>query len=58
MAFQTFTFPRGWPEFEPRQGTRLDLQAVLELDDDAFRFRGLKRTDDALFVKLSYLFRL
>jgi hypothetical protein len=28
------------------------------LDDDAFRFRGLKRTDDALFVKLSYLFRL
>jgi epoxyqueuosine reductase len=29
--------PRGWPEFEPRHGTRLDLQAVLELDDDAFR---------------------
>src|SRR5438552_2485628 len=28
------------------------------LDDDAFRFRGLKRTGDALFVKLSYLFRL
>ena len=28
------------------------------LDEDAFRFRGLKRTDDALFVKLSYLFRL
>src|SRR5882762_3644379 len=28
------------------------------LDDDAFRFHGLKRTDDALFVKLSYLFRL
>ena len=28
------------------------------LDDDAFRFRGLTRTDDALFVKLSYLFRL
>ncbi len=28
------------------------------LDDEAFRFRGLKRTDDALFVKLSYLFRL
>src|SRR5467141_2311773 len=28
------------------------------LDDDAFRFRGLRRTDDALFVKLSYLFRL
>lgn len=28
------------------------------LDDDAFRFRGLTRSDDALFVKLSYLFRL
>jgi len=28
------------------------------LDDDAFHFHGLKRTDDALFVKLSYLFRL
>jgi len=28
------------------------------LDDDAFRFRGLTRTDDVLFVKFSYLFRL
>src|SRR5216117_1396941 len=28
------------------------------LDEDAFRFRGLTRTDDVLFVKLSYLFRL
>ncbi|MFN2572059.1 MAG: DUF5916 domain-containing protein [Gemmatimonadales bacterium] len=28
------------------------------LDENAFRFRGLTRTDDALFVKLSYLFRL
>src|SRR5216110_2847925 len=28
------------------------------LDDDAFRFRGLTRTDDAFFLKLSYLFRL
>src|SRR6266540_393631 len=28
------------------------------LDEDAFRFRGLTRTDDALFLKLSYLFRL
>ena len=28
------------------------------LDEDAFRFRGLTRTDDAFFVKLSYLFRL
>ena len=27
-------------------------------DQDAFRFRGLTRKDDALFVKLSYLFRL
>jgi epoxyqueuosine reductase len=34
--------PRGWSEFEPRLGTRLDLQAVLELDDEGFRqtFRG------------------
>jgi epoxyqueuosine reductase len=40
--------PRGWPEFEPRLGTRLDLERILELDDDAFRqtFRGspIKRT--------------
>jgi hypothetical protein len=28
------------------------------LDEAAFGFQGLKRTDDALFVKLSYLFRL
>jgi hypothetical protein len=28
------------------------------LDGDAFRFHGLTRTDHALFVKLSYLFRL
>jgi len=28
------------------------------LDEDAFKFQGLKRTDDALFVKISYLFRL
>jgi len=28
------------------------------LDDDAFRFHGLRRTDDAFFLKLSYLFRL
>jgi hypothetical protein len=27
-------------------------------DQDAFRFRRLRRNDDALFVKLSYLFRL
>ncbi len=34
--------PSGWPEFEPRLGTRLDLPAILELDDEAFRqtFRG------------------
>jgi epoxyqueuosine reductase len=34
--------PSGWPEFEPRLGTRLDLPAMLELDDEAFRqtFRG------------------
>jgi hypothetical protein len=28
------------------------------VDEEAFRFRGLRRTDDAFFVKLSYLFRL
>jgi hypothetical protein len=28
------------------------------LDEDAFRFRNLTRTSDALFLKLSYLFRL
>ena len=28
------------------------------LDEEAFRFRGLNRTDDAFFLKASYLFRL
>ncbi len=28
------------------------------VDENAFRFRGLNRTDDAFFLKLSYLFRL
>ncbi|HLZ45407.1 MAG TPA: DUF5916 domain-containing protein [Gemmatimonadales bacterium] len=28
------------------------------LDQDAFQFRGLTRTNDAIFIKLSYLFRL
>jgi len=28
------------------------------VDQDAFQFRGLARTDDAFFVKVSYLFRL
>lgn len=34
--------PRGWPEFEPRSGTRFDLEDILALDDEAFRqrFRG------------------
>src|SRR5712691_7030950 len=34
--------PRGWSEFEPRIGTRLDLGRLLELDDEGFRqtFRG------------------
>jgi epoxyqueuosine reductase len=40
--------PRGWPEFEPRAGTRLDLEALVEMDDEAFRqtFHGspIKRT--------------
>jgi epoxyqueuosine reductase len=40
--------PRGWAEFEPRSGTRLDLKDVLGLDEAEFRrrFRGsaIKRT--------------
>jgi epoxyqueuosine reductase len=40
--------PRGWPEFEPRAGTRLDLLETLRLDEASFseRFRGspIKRT--------------
>jgi epoxyqueuosine reductase len=40
--------PRGWPEFEPRHGTRVDLVEVLSLDEEGFRqrFRGspIKRT--------------
>jgi epoxyqueuosine reductase len=40
--------PSGWPEFEPVRGTRLDLQAIVALDDQAFRkaFAGspIKRT--------------
>jgi epoxyqueuosine reductase len=34
--------PRGWAEFEPRLGTRLELGRVLGLDDQTFRerFRG------------------
>src|SRR6266568_1168999 len=28
------------------------------VDEEAFQFRGLRRTDDAFFLKLSYLFRL
>jgi epoxyqueuosine reductase len=34
--------PRGWAEFEPRFGTRLDLANVMAMDDEAFRatFRG------------------
>jgi epoxyqueuosine reductase len=40
--------PRGWAEFEPRLGTRLDLASLLEMDEDTFRetFRNtpIKRT--------------
>ncbi|HEX8966895.1 MAG TPA: tRNA epoxyqueuosine(34) reductase QueG, partial [Chloroflexota bacterium] len=34
--------PRGWVEFEPRLGTRLELHTILDMDEDAFRgaFRG------------------
>jgi epoxyqueuosine reductase len=34
--------PRGWAEFEPRLGTRLDLARVVAMDDQTFRetFRG------------------
>jgi len=27
-------------------------------DEQAFQFRGLRRTEDAFFLKVSYLFRL
>jgi epoxyqueuosine reductase len=40
--------PRGWSEFEPRLGTRLDLTSISEMDEPTFRdtFRGspIKRT--------------
>jgi epoxyqueuosine reductase len=40
--------PRGWADFEPRLGTRLDFRGLLEMDEDGFRetFRGtpIKRT--------------
>jgi epoxyqueuosine reductase len=38
----TRRLPRAWDEFAPRDGTRLDLAGLLELDEDAFRarFRG------------------
>jgi epoxyqueuosine reductase len=40
--------PRGWPEFEPRRGTRLDLVEILGLDDarfgEAFGGSPIKRT--------------
>jgi epoxyqueuosine reductase len=40
--------PAGWAEFQPRNGTRLELEPLLEMDQDAFseRFRGspVKRT--------------
>jgi len=28
------------------------------VDEEAFQFRGLTRTDDAFFLKLSYLFSM
>jgi len=40
--------PHGWPEFEPRLGTRLDLDMLVSMDEEQFRetFRGspIKRT--------------
>ena len=40
--------PAGWPEFQPRVGTRLDARDLLKMDEVAFRekFRGtpIKRT--------------
>jgi epoxyqueuosine reductase len=40
--------PRGWPQFEPRRGTQLNLSNLLALDDEGFRetFSGspIKRT--------------
>ncbi len=39
--------PRGWPEFEPRRGTRLDLVEIVKLDQaqfsEAFRGSPMKR---------------
>jgi epoxyqueuosine reductase len=34
--------PAAWSEFEPREGTRLDLGSLVEMDEDSFRekFRG------------------
>jgi epoxyqueuosine reductase len=34
--------PRGWPEFEPGHGTRLDLRQTVSLDEETFRqqFKG------------------
>ena len=31
--------PRGWPEFQPRDGTRFELGSLLGLDEQAFRER-------------------
>ena len=45
--------------YQPVPGTVVFAGYGSNMDDaDAFRFRGLKRRNDALFVKLSYLFRL
>ena len=45
--------------YQPIPGTVVFAGYGSDLEDqDAFQFRGLKRQADALFVKLSYLFRL
>ncbi len=45
--------------YQPIPGTVVFAGYGSDMEDqDAFRFRGLKRQADALFVKLSYLFRL
>jgi hypothetical protein len=44
--------------YRPNPGTVLFLGYGASLTEDAsFRFRDLRRTEDGIFVKASYLFR-
>src|SRR6059036_1662759 len=45
--------------YQPVPGTVLFAGYGSDMtDEEAFQFRGLRRTDDAFFLKVSYLFRL